>query len=86
MTRRHWWTWLTDGAAAAAGGLAAAGLIIGLGWGEHSGWRLVAAAAIGLVVAGLVCEWPAKYDSGASPPDDAREAVIVARRSGPTTP
>ncbi|MEV0742708.1 hypothetical protein AB0I51_43890 [Streptomyces sp. NPDC050549] len=59
MRRRQWWTWLGDGVLVLVGALAAAGLVVGLGWGEHGGWRLVPFAAVGLVAAGVVCELPA---------------------------
>jgi hypothetical protein len=41
------------------GGLTAAGLIVGCGWGAHGGWRLIVAAAAGLAVAIAVFELPA---------------------------
>jgi hypothetical protein len=50
MRRRHWWSRLADSAAVVVGALTAAGLIAGLGWGAHAGWRLIAAAAAGLAV------------------------------------
>jgi hypothetical protein len=50
MRRRHWWSRLADSAAVVVGALTAAGLIAGLGWGAHGGWRLIAAAAAGLAV------------------------------------
>lgn len=65
---RRWWAWLADGAVVVMGGLAAAVLIIGLGWGRYEGWRLIAAAAVGLVVATVVCELPSGVTRGAGGP------------------
>ncbi|GGU17803.1 hypothetical protein GCM10010289_44310 [Streptomyces violascens] len=58
MPWQYRWAWLAELLAVLVGGLVALGLIIGLGWGEHGGWRLLAAAAVALGVAAVVAELP----------------------------
>jgi hypothetical protein len=58
MRRRQWWAWPAECAVVGTGALAAVGLIVGLGWGQHGGWRLLAAAAAGLAVAAVMSELP----------------------------
>ncbi|ALV32250.1 hypothetical protein AS200_09510 [Streptomyces sp. CdTB01] len=72
VRRGRWWSWLADSAVVVTGGLAAAGLIVGLGWGRQGGWRLIASAGVGLLVAAMGCELPvalAREHRGSVPAD-----------------
>ncbi|MFG2523516.1 hypothetical protein [Streptomyces sp. NPDC048527] len=56
--QRSWRVWSAEFATVMSGALVAFGLIAGLGWGQHGGWRLLAAAAVGLAVAIVMSELP----------------------------